>query len=186
MIPPGRPVTAATATLGGGCFWCTDAVFSALEGVHRVVPGYSGGSVADPTYAQVVTGTTGHAEVVQINFDPSVISYQELLDVFFATHDPTTLNRQGADVGTQYRSVIFYHTAAQRATAEAVIARLTAAKVCNSPIVTSIEPFTTFYPAEAYHRDYYRRHPERGYCQHVITPKVVKLRRRYAAKLKSP
>jgi peptide-methionine (S)-S-oxide reductase len=186
MAPNARPVRTDTATLGGGCFWCTDAVFSALAGVHRVVPGYSGGSMTDPTYAQVVTGTTGHAEVVQITFDPAVIAYRELLDVFFATHDPTTLNRQGADVGTQYRSVVFTHSAAQRATADAVIARLTADRVWDAPIVTRVEPFTAFYPAEPYHRDYYRRHPDRGYCRLVIAPKVAKLRRRYAAKLNAP
>ncbi|MBI2535915.1 MAG: peptide-methionine (S)-S-oxide reductase MsrA [Gemmatimonadetes bacterium] len=180
MTTDGRDV----ATLAGGCFWCLEAAFDQLKGVEHVQSGYAGGSVANPTYEQVCTGRTGHAEVVQIRFDPGVISYRDLLEVFFVVHDPTTLNRQGADVGTQYRSAIFYHTPEQKAEADRVIAELSAAKVWDDPIVTEVVPLKAFYPAEEYHRDYYRRNPNQGYCQVVIAPKVAKVRKRYFEKLK--
>jgi peptide-methionine (S)-S-oxide reductase len=173
-----------TSTLAGGCFWCLEAVFLELRGVERVNSGYAGGRVPNPSYEQVCTGATGHAEVVQVTFDPAVISYGDLLRIFFTIHDPTTLNRQGADVGTQYRSAIFYHTPEQKATAEAVIAELEGEKIWDAPIVTQVVPFETFYPAEAYHRDYYRRNPEQGYCRAVIAPKVAKVRKQYFEKLK--
>ena len=174
-----------TATLGGGCFWCTEAVFAEIRGVINVTPGYSGGRLANPTYEQVSTGTTGHAEAVQIIFDPAVISFREILEVFFAMHDPTTLNRQGADVGTQYRSVVFYHTSRQKTTAEKLIKKLNNAKVYDTPIVTLIQPFTAFYSAEDYHKDYFKRHPKQTYCKLVIAPKLGKLREHYLEKLKS-
>jgi peptide-methionine (S)-S-oxide reductase len=176
--------TLEQATLAGGCFWCLEAVFLELRGVEKVESGYAGGTVPSPTYEQVCTGTTGHAEVGRVTFDPAAISYRDLLEIFFTVHDPTTLNRQGADVGTQYRSAIFYHTAEQRATAEAVIAGLGSEKVWDAPIVTQVVPFETFYPAEEYHRDYYRRNPGQGYCRAVIAPKVAKLRKMYFEKLK--
>ncbi len=172
------------ATLGGGCFWCLEAVFEGLRGVERVVSGYAGGDVADPSYQQVCTGTTGHAEVVQVTFDPSAVSYRELLEVFFGTHDPTTLNRQGADVGTQYRSAIFYHSPEQRQVAEQAIAELSAAGVWDRPIVTQVVPFRQFYPAEDYHQGYFRNNPGQGYCQAVVAPKVAKFRKQFAAKLR--
>lgn len=172
------------ATLGGGCFWCMEAVFSELEGVEKVESGYSGGATAHPTYEQVSTGTTGHAEVVQINFDPKVISFEEILEIFFAMHDPTTLNRQGSDVGTQYCSVIFYHNDEQKATAEQVIKKIAEAKIWDAPIVTQIEPFKAFYKAEDYHKDYFKKHPRQPYCRLVITPKIAKLREHYHKKLK--
>jgi peptide-methionine (S)-S-oxide reductase len=168
------------ATLAGGCFWCLEAVYEAVRGVVEVVPGYTGGHVLNPTYQQVCTGTTGHAEAVQITFDPSVIAYRELLEIFFVVHDPTTPDRQGADIGPQYRSAIFYHSPAQRAEAERLIRELEAARAFPAPIVTELAPFTVFYPAEAYHRHYFRRHPEQPYCQVVIAPKVAKLRQRFA------
>ncbi|NIN73518.1 MAG: peptide-methionine (S)-S-oxide reductase MsrA [Gemmatimonadetes bacterium] len=171
------------ATLAGGCFWCLEAVYDRLRGVERVESGYAGGHVANPTYEQVCTGTTGHAEVVQITFDPDVVSYRELLEVFFAIHDPTTLNRQGADVGTQYRSAIFHHTPEQRATAEALIAELEEQQVWDDPIVTELTPLSEFYPAEEYHRDYFRRNPEQSYCQVVIAPKLAKFRSSFQEKL---
>lgn len=174
-----------TALLGGGCFWCTEAVFEALRGVERVDSGYAGGALANPTYEQVCSGTTGHAEVVRVTFDPREISYRDLLKIFFATHDPTTLNRQGADVGTQYRSVIFPSSDEQRRTAEEVIEELTAEQVWGDPIVTTIETAETFYPAEEYHREYYRRNPRQGYCQVVIAPKVAKFRQQFADRLRS-
>ena len=174
------------ATLANGCFWCTEAAFSIVKGVEKVEPGYSGGSVPNPTYEQVSTGTTGHAEAVQVTFDPTVISFKEILEIFFATHDPTTLNRQGPDVGTQYRSVIFYHNAEQKATAENVIAELNEEGIWDAPIVTQVAPFTAFYVAETYHKDYYKRHPNQPYCQQVITPKLAKLRQRFLGKLKAP
>ncbi len=182
-----KPKTAKTevATLGGGCFWCTEAVFSELQGVEKVEPGYSGGSVPNPTYEQVCTGTTGHAEVAQITFDPAMISYKEVLDVFFATHDPTTLNRQGNDVGMQYRSVIFYHSEEQKATAEKIIEELTKAKTWENPVVTQVEPFKAFYQAEEYHKNYFKRHPEQAYCQVVIAPKVAKFKKLFLPKLKT-
>jgi len=174
-----------TATLGGGCFWCTEAVFAEIRGVIKVTSGYSGGRLANPTYEQVSTGTTGHAEAVQIVFDPAVVSFREILEVFFAMHDPTTLNRQGADVGTQYRSVVFYHTSRQKTTAEKLIKELNNAKVYDTPIVTQIQPFTAFYSAEDYHKDYFKRNPKQAYCKLVIAPKLAKLREHYLEKLKS-
>jgi peptide-methionine (S)-S-oxide reductase len=173
-----------TATLGGGCFWCLDEVFRQLRGVEHVESGYAGGTARHPTYRQVCEGWTGHAEVVQITFDPSVISYRELLDVFFTVHDPTTLNRQGADVGTQYRSVIFVHSSEQRATAEQVIAELDAARVWDAPIVTQVEPAPQYWPGEDYHQEYYRRNSSQPYCRIVIEPKVAKLRQKHLEKLR--
>ena len=173
-----------TATLGGGCFWCLEAIFKELRGVENVVSGYSGGSVPDPTYVEVSTGTTGHAEAIQITFDPGIISFRELLQIFFTFHDPTTLNRQGADVGTQYRSVIFYNTPEQRDMARKVIADLEAEKIWDAPIVTQVVQFTAFYPAEEYHQDYFMRNPHQPYCRAVIAPKIIKLRRQFLAKLK--
>ncbi len=174
------------ATLGGGCFWCLEAVFLELRGVTNVVSGYAGGEVPNPTYEAVCTGRTGHAEVVQIEFDPEQISYRDLLDVFFTIHDPTTLNRQGADVGTQYRSVIFYHDDAQREAAEQAVAELNASGIYPAPAVTQIEPLETFYPAEPYHERYFERHPEQPYCRAVIAPKVAKLRKLHFDRLRSP
>jgi peptide-methionine (S)-S-oxide reductase len=172
------------ATFGGGCFWCLEAVFENLRGVESVVSGYAGGHLADPSYQQVCAGTTGHAEVVQVAFDPAVISFREVLEVFFGTHDPTTLNRQGADVGTQYRSAIFYHSPEQRRVAEDTIRELNAAGVWDRPLVTEVVPFEAFYPAEAYHQGYFRNNPGQGYCQAVVAPKVAKFRKKFAAKLK--
>ncbi len=172
-----------TATLGGGCFWCLEAAFQGVEGVQSVVSGYAGGPDAQPTYHQVCTGTTGHAEVVEIGFDDTRVDFETLLEVFFTIHDPTTLNRQGADVGSQYRSVIFYHSDAQREVAERVIARLDVEGVWPDPIVTQVEPAPTFYPAEAHHQGYYSRNPSQGYCRVVISPKLAKLRARHAALL---
>jgi len=163
------------ATLGGGCFWCTEAVFSQIEGVKNVEPGYSGGKMANPMYEQVSTGTTGHAEVVQITFDPCIISFRQILEVFFKMHDPTTPNRQGADIGTQYRSVVFYHSGEQKITTEQLIEELNNAKVFDSPIVTQVEQFKAFYKAEHYHKEYFKRHPEQSYCKLVIAPKIAKL-----------
>ena len=165
-----------TATLGGGCFWCLEAAFLDLKGVRSVVSGYAGGSLPHPTYQQVCTGTTGHAEVVQVTFDPEQLDYRTLLEVFFTVHDPTTLNRQGADVGTQYRSVVYWHDEAQRAAAEEVIARLTRDGVWSAPIVTELAALPEFYPAEDYHQNYYRQNAYQGYCQVVIAPKLAKLR----------
>ena len=176
--------TRETATLAGGCFWCLEAVFDPLAGVESVVSGYTGGRHPNPSYEAVCTGVTGHAEAVQVTFDPSVLSYADLLELFFAFHDPTTLNRQGPDTGTQYRSAIFVHTPEQKAIAEATVARLTAEKVFPDPIVTEIVPLAEFYTAEAYHQGYYQRNPSQGYCAAVIGPKVAKLRARYAARLK--
>jgi peptide-methionine (S)-S-oxide reductase len=172
------------ATLAGGCFWCLEAVFTEIKGVERVESGYAGGSVPHPSYELVCSGTTGHAEVVQVTFDPAVISYRELLEVFFTIHDPTQLDRQGPDSGTQYRSAVFYQSPEQKATAEAVIAELTRAEVWDAPIVTEVTPLDAFYPAERYHQDYYRRNPNQGYCQIVIAPKVAKARRVFLSKLK--
>ena len=173
-----------TATLAGGCFWCLEAAFQDLKGVEKVQSGYAGGHVANPSYEQVCTGTTGHAEVVQITFDPTVVSFDDLLHVFFTIHDPTTLNRQGEDVGTQYRSAIFYHTPQQKATAERVIRELEAEKVWDDPVVTELKPLDAFYPAEQYHRDYYRRNPNQGYCQFIVAPKVAKARKKFVEKLR--
>ncbi len=172
-----------TATLAGGCFWCLDAVYRQLRGLERVVSGYEGGTVESPSYEQVCSGRTGHAEAVQITFDPSVISYRDILDVFFTIHDPTTPNRQGADVGTQYRSAIFYHSPDQQHTAEQVMADLEGAHVWNAPLVTQLVPAERFYPAEEYHQDYFARNPGQGYCQIVIAPKVSKLRKAHLEKL---
>lgn len=172
------------ATLGGGCFWCTEAVFLEIEGVIEVVSGYSGGHVKDPTYQQVTTGRTGHAEVIQVTFDPEVISYREILEIFFTMHDPTQLNRQGADVGTQYRSVIFYHSQEQKETAEAFIKEMKETNIFNLPIVTQLEPFEAFYEAEDYHKDYYNRNKNQGYSRIVIAPKLDKVQKRFKEKLK--
>ena len=171
-------------TLAGGCFWCLEAVFDDLQGVLDVVSGYAGGNVPDPTYAEVCAGETGHAEVVQITFDPTRISVKELLEVFFTIHDPTTLNRQGADVGTQYRSAIFYHTSEQKGVADQVMADLNAAGLWPKPIVTEVIPLVAFYPAEEYHQEYFRRNPYQGYCRAVIAPKVAKFRQKYLERLK--
>ena len=168
-----------TATLGGGCFWCVEAAFLDLKGVTSVVSGYAGGTAPNPSYKQVCTGTTGHAEVVQVTFDNALIDYQTILTVFFTVHDPTTLNAQGADVGTQYRSVIFWHSEAQRETAAEVIAQLTRDGVWPNPLVTEVAPLPAFYPAEDYHQNYYRQNPYQGYCQAVISPKLAKLRKRH-------
>ena len=172
------------ATLGGGCFWCLEAVYDQLRGVEDVASGYSGGHLADPSYELVCSGATGHAEVVQVTFDPAVVSYREILELFFTVHDPTTLNRQGADVGTQYRSAIFYHAAEQRCIAQQLIVELDAAKLWERAIVTEVTPLGVFYPAEAYHQEYFARNPDQGYCQLVIAPKVVKFRRKYLDRLK--
>lgn len=172
-----------TATLGGGCFWCLEAVYERVDGVTSVMSGYAGGHVSNPSYKQVCTGTTGHAEVVQVEYDPDVIAYRDLLEIFFTIHDPTTKDRQGADVGPQYRSIILYHDDAQRETAEAVIEELQSA--FDDPIVTEVEPLDTFYPAEERHQNYYERNPGQPYCQAVITPKVNKLRQKHADRLKA-
>lgn len=172
------------ATLGGGCFWCTEAVYLELKGVVDVKPGYSGGHVKNPGYKEVCTGTTGHAEVVQITFDPEKISYSEILEVFFMTHDPTTLNRQGNDVGTQYRSSVFYHNAKQKEIAEQVIAAFEKEQVYDKPIVTQLEAYDTFYVAEDYHLNYYNRNKSQGYCEFIITPKLEKFRKVFKDQLK--
>ena len=172
------------ATLAGGCCWCLEAVYDQLKGVEDVVSGYSGGHVHNPSYQQVCTGMTGHAEVVQIRYNPQEVSFRDLLNVFFTIHDPTTLNRQGNDVGTQYRSAIFYHTPEQKAIAEQVIAELTAAKVWDDPIVTEVVPFEAFYPAEDYHQEYFARNPYQPYCRVVVAPKVAKFRKQYFEQLK--
>jgi peptide-methionine (S)-S-oxide reductase len=171
------------ATLAGGCFWCLEAVYVQLKGVTQVVSGYAGGHVVNPTYRAVCNGTTGHAEVVQVTFDPTVVSYKELLEVFFTIHDPTTLNRQGYDAGTQYRSAIYYHTPAQKEVAEQVIAQITATKIWSDRIVTEVTPLDIFYPAEEYHQRYYERNPDQGYCRAVIAPKVSKFRKQYLERL---
>jgi peptide-methionine (S)-S-oxide reductase len=172
------------ATLAGGCFWCLEAVFKDLRGVEKVESGYCGGSLPDPTYYQVCEGTTGHAEAVQITFDPQAVSFKELLEVFFTIHDPTTLNRQGADVGTQYRSAIFYHSPEQKAVAEQSIAEMNSAEIWDRPIVTEVAPLTEFYKAEDYHQQYYEQNQDQPYCRAVIAPKVAKFRKQYLAKLK--
>jgi peptide-methionine (S)-S-oxide reductase len=172
------------ATLGGGCFWCLEAVFDEIQGVEDVVSGYAGGTVPNPTYQQVSTGTTGHAEVVQVTFDPQVISYREILEVFFDIHDPTTLNRQGADVGPQYRSVILTHDGRQKAIAEELIQELDQAGIWKRPIVTEVAPLEAFYEAEAYHQEYFERNPRQPYCRAVVAPKVAKFRKRHSFRLK--
>ncbi|MDQ7859947.1 MAG: peptide-methionine (S)-S-oxide reductase MsrA [Armatimonadota bacterium] len=181
---PGLAARREVATLAGGCFWCLEAVFDQVQGVEDVVSGYAGGVVPNPTYQQVCTGTTGHAEVVQVTFDPDVISYRDLLEIFFSIHDPTTLNRQGEDVGTQYRSAIFYHSPEQKAVAERVIADLTAARTWPDPIVTEVTPAGAFYPAEAYHQEYFVRNGGQPYCRLVVAPKVAKFRKQHQARLK--
>ena len=179
-----QTVNQAVATLAGGCFWCVEAVFENVRGVSKVESGFAGGVMLNPTYRQVCSGESGHAEVIQVTFDPSTVSYEELLLVFFTVHDPTTRNRQGADVGTQYRSAVFYHDAAQKAVAEQVIAQLTAECLWPNPIVTEVAPFDAFYIAEAYHQQYYRKNANQPYCQIVIAPKVTKFRKAYAYLLK--
>ena len=180
-----EPKQTELATLAGGCFWCLEAVFEQLKGVEKIVSGYAGGAKANPSYEEVCTGRTGHAEVVQVSFDPVQLSYHDLLGVFFSIHDPTTLNRQGADVGTQYRSAIFYHSSEQKAAAETLLQELETEKLWANPIVTEIAPLDTFYPAEAYHQEYYRNHPYQGYCQAVIAPKVAKFRKHYLERLRA-
>jgi peptide-methionine (S)-S-oxide reductase len=172
------------ATLAGGCFWCLEAIFKEVDGIEEVTSGYTGGTTINPTYREVCTGTTGHAEAVQLIFNPGKISYREVLQIFFSVHDPTTLNRQGGDVGTQYRSVIFYQDDRQRTVAEAVIKELTDAHLWKKPIVTEVVPLGKFYPAEDYHREYFSRHPEQSYCQVVISPKVNKFRKEWTERLK--
>jgi len=174
------------ATLGGGCFWCTEAIFLRLNGVEEVKSGYSGGKIKNPSYREVCTGRTGHAEVIQITFDPKIISFAEILEVFFATHDPTTLNRQGNDIGTQYRSVIFYHNEEQKKIAEKVLSLLEKDKVYDNPVVTEITPFSNFYLAEDYHNNYFEQNPAQPYCQFVIAPKVEKFQKIFKEKLKQP
>ncbi len=171
-------------TLGAGCFWCVEAIFEKIEGVIDVTSGYSGGNIANPTYKEVTSGRTGHAEVVQVTFDPDIIELPELLGIFFLTHDPTTLNRQGADVGTQYRSAIFYHTEEQKKVAEEVKSGIQEQKVWPDPIVTEISPFTGFYPAEDYHQEYYRNNPDQGYCRMVIDPKMKKFEKFFSDYIK--
>ncbi len=177
---PGKEI----ATLAGGCFWCLEAVYDGMKGVESVESGYMGGRTPNPNYEQVCGGDTGHAEIVRITFDPSAVSFKELLEVFFVIHDPTTLNRQGNDAGTQYRSAIFYHSPQQKADAEEVIARLNAAKLWGSPIVTDLTPATTFHMAEGYHQEYFARNPYQPYCQAVVAPKVAKFRQHFLEKLK--
>ncbi len=172
------------ATLAGGCFWCLEAVYDEIKGVQDVVSGYAGGHVENPTYQQVSSGRTGHAEVVQLTFDPRVISYREILEVFFSIHDPTTPNRQGADIGPQYRSAIFYHTPEQKAVAEQIIRELDAQRLWKNPIVTQVEPLDRFYPAEDYHQEYFARNPLQPYCRVVIAPKVAKFRKEHVERLR--
>ena len=179
-VPAGKEV----ATLAGGCFWCLEAVFDGMKGVASVESGYMGGRTANPTYEQVCGGDTGHAEVVRVTFDPAIVSFKELLEVFFVIHDPTTLNRQGNDAGTQYRSAIFYHTPQQKADAGAVIARLDAAGLWNGPIVTELAPAAAFYMAEGYHQEYFARNPYQPYCQAVVAPKVAEFRKHFLDKLR--
>ena len=179
-----QAVSLEVATLAGGCFWCIEAVFREVDGVEIVVSGYTGGATVNPTYEQVCTGKTGHAEAVQVSFNPSKISYREILEIFFSVHDPTTLNRQGADMGTQYRSAIFYHNEQQKAAADGLIGELNKAHLWKKPIVTQIVPLDIFYPAEDYHLEYFSRHPEQAYCQMVISPKVSKFRKQWAKQLK--
>jgi peptide-methionine (S)-S-oxide reductase len=174
------------ATLAGGCFWCTEAAFSIIKGVERIEPGYTGGTVPDPSYEEVSTSTTGHAEAAQIFFDPENITYKDILEIFFTMHDPTTLNRQSADIGTQYRSAIFYSNPEQKAIAEKLIEELTKEEIWNKPIVTKVEPLKVFYNAETYHKDYYKKHSKEPYCQAVIAPKIAKLQAHFFDKIKLP
>jgi len=179
-----EPKKLETATLASGCFWCTEAVFKIVKGAEQIKPGYTGGSNPNPTYEEVSSGRTGHVEAVRVTFDSSIITFKEILEIFFATHDPTTMNRQGPDVGTQYNSVIFYHDETQKATAMALIDELNKEGIWDKPIVTRVTPAGAFYEAEEYHKDYYAKHPESTYCQQVITPKIIKLQQRYYSKLK--
>jgi len=179
-----QAVSWEVATLAGGCFWCIEGVFREVNGVENVVSGYTGGTTVNPTYEQVCTGKTGHAESVQVSYNPSKLSYREILEIFFSVHDPTTLNRQGADVGTQYRSAIFYHNEQQKRVAEELIRELGKANLWDKPIVTQIVPLETFYPAEDYHQEYFSRHPEQAYCQMVISPKISKFRKQWKEHLK--
>ena len=179
-----KAVSLEVATLAGGCFWCIEEVFREVDGVENVVSGYTGGTIVNPTYEQVCTGKTGHAEAVQVKFNPSKLSYREILEIFFSVHDPTTLNRQGADVGTQYRSSIFYHNAQQKRVAEELTGELSRAQLWNRPIVTQIVPLGTFYPADVYHQEYFSRHPEQAYCQMVISPKISKFRKQWTKHIK--
>ena len=179
-----RTAVREIATLGGGCFWCLEAVFDGLEGVTSVASGYMGGQTATPTYEEVCSGRTGHAEVVQITFDPALVSFKEILEAFFVVHDPTTLNRQGNDVGTQYRSAIFYHSPEQKRAAQETIARLDGARLWSAPIVTALAPASAFYEAEEYHQEYFARNPYQPYCQAVVAPKVRKFRKQFLDKLK--
>ncbi len=172
------------ATLAGGCFWCIEAVFREVRGVEKVVPGYTGGTTINPTYEQVCTGMTGHAEALQVSFNPSIILYREILEIFFSVHDPTTLNRQGADKGTQYRSAIFYHNQQQKTTVEELIIELNNSHQWKKPIATQVVPLGAYYPAEKYHSEYFSRHPEQAYCQMVISPKVNKFRKQWVKRLK--
>ena len=173
------------ATLGGGCFWCLEAIYIDLEGILKVDPGYSGGNLPDPDYQSICKGNTGHAEVVQLTFDPGIISYKEILEIFFGFHDPTTPDRQGADVGSHYRSIIFTHSDSQNATAQETIEQINNSGIWSNPIVTEVTALRAFYPAEDYHREYFKRNPNQGYCQVVISPKVAKFRKKYADRLKS-
>lgn len=184
-MPTDKPASGCeVATLGGGCFWCLEAVFDELAGVESVVSGYTGGHAANPDYQQVCSGDSGHAEVVQVTFDPARISFRELLDVFFAIHDPTTLNRQGNDVGTQYRSAIYYHSPQQKAVASALLDAFAAANPFGAPVVTTLTPAEKFYPAEAYHQKYFSNNARQPYCQFVVAPKLIKFRQLFAAKRK--
>lgn len=185
MADATTPLKREVATLAGGCFWCLEAVYDQLKGVDAVESGYMGGQTANPTYEAVCSGRTGHAEVVQVTFDPQIISYREIVEVFFAIHDPTTLNRQGNDVGTQYRSAIFFHSPEQKTVAENVIATWTKEQVFDSPIVTEVVPAKTFYVAEDYHQEYFVRNPSQPYCAYLINPKLVKFRKQFAEKLKT-
>lgn len=179
-----QSITLEVATLGGGCFWCLEPIFAHLQGIEDAVVGYAAGKTPAPSYEQVCTGLTGHAEVVQVTFNPAVISYREILEVFFSVHDPTTRNQQGADVGTQYRSIILYHSEEQRQITESLIAELNRKGIWQKPIVTEVVPFTAFYPAEEYHQEYFEKNPYAGYCQVVIQPKVSKFRKQFAERLK--
>jgi len=179
-----KSATMEIATIGGGCFWCTEAIYKELKGVVSVTSGYSGGEIVNPSYREVCTGRTGHAEVIEIEFDPAVISFSELLEVFFASHDPTTLNRQGGDVGTQYRSVIFYHSQKQKETAESIIDKLNEENVYEKPVVTEVTAWKNFFAAEDYHQDYFENNPSQSYCQIVIVPKMEKFRKIFSERLK--
>jgi peptide-methionine (S)-S-oxide reductase len=183
---PSENKSLEVATLAGGCFWCTEAAFGIIKGVERIEPGYTGGTVPNPSYEEVSTGTTGHAEAAQIFFDPQVISYKEILEIFFTMHDPTSLNHQGADIGTQYRSAIFYSSPEQKATAEQLIQEFTKEEIWSKPIVTEVVPLKVFYNAETYHKDYFKKHPKEPYCQAVIAPKIAKIQAHFIDKIKVP